>query len=79
MYSIGSYNTALGLEMKLLNVSKNNDKNSELTKLFERRIFLSFKLMEEYFDFVELDPLGNIYNRKSFKEIFNELGTPKNN
>ena len=76
LYSLGTYNNSThGFEVKLLNISKNSADKSEESIIFNRQIYLSNNFLNDYVDYVELDPLGNIYNRKSFKEIFNELGT----
>ena len=80
LYSLGTYNNSThGFEVKLLNVSKSSADKSEEAEIFNNQIYLSLNFLQDYADYVELDPLGNIYNRKPFKEIFNELGIPKIN
>lgn len=78
-YSIGTFNESHGLKVKLLNISEDNINDNKDEE--DNNIDLYFKknFLEEYVDLAEVDPLGNIYNRKPFKEIFSELGTPKNN
>lgn len=80
IYCLGSFNEGHNaFEVKILNVSAGKNDDSVLTAVIKDRFFLKVNFMQEYVDLIELDPLGNIYNRKSFKEIFNELGTTKNN
>ena len=57
---------------------KLEDSNEEFDVMYPTG-FIGLDFLNDYVDYVELDPLGNIYNRKSFKQIFTELGIPQNN
>lgn len=79
LFSLGTANTPTRIGVKLLNISiPTGDKEGD-TKIFKDPIYLGLDFLNDYVDYVELDPLGNIYNRKSFKQIFTELGIPQNN
>ena len=78
-FSLGTANTPSRIEVKFLNISVPIGDNRLDSKILKGPFYLGLDFLNDYVDYIEVDPLGNIYNRKSFKEIFNQLGTPKNN
>ena len=78
IYSIGSFGESKNhknFEVRILNANSDNTKNTELTKVLKDRFIFTIGFLQDYVDYVELDSLGNVCTRKSFKQIFAELGT----